>query len=152
VNLEAALGTAYRHLGRRDRTVAEMRRHLLSRGADEDVTEAAIAELLEQDYLDDARFAHRFTEDRRALDGWGTDRIERRLLEVGVDRAEIAAALAQRDAGSELEAAVELLRRRFPAPPADERDRERALGLLVRKGYELELAYDAVRALGREAA
>ncbi|HEY8638089.1 MAG TPA: RecX family transcriptional regulator, partial [Solirubrobacteraceae bacterium] len=94
----------------------------------------------------------RFTEDRRALDGWGTDRIERRLLEVGVDRAEIAAALAQRDAGSELEAAVELLRRRFPAPPADERDRERALGLLVRKGYELELAYDAVRALGREAA
>jgi regulatory protein len=152
VDLETALGRAYRHLGRRDRSVAEMRRHLLSRGAAEDVAEAAIAELREQDYLDDARFARRFTEDRRALDGWGTDRIERRLLEVGVDRAEIAAALAQRDAGSELEAAVELLRRRFPAPPADERDRERALGLLVRKGYELELAYDAVRALGREAA
>ncbi len=152
MDLETALGRAYRHLGRRDRSVAEMRRHLLSRGADADVAEAAIAELREQDYLDDARFARRFTEDRRALDGWGTDRIERRLLEVGVDRAEIAAALAQRDAGSELEAAVELLRRRFPAPPADERDRERALGLLVRKGYELELAYDAVRALGREAA
>ncbi|HEY8637913.1 MAG TPA: RecX family transcriptional regulator, partial [Solirubrobacteraceae bacterium] len=105
MDLETALGRAYRHLGRRDRSVAEMRRHLLSRGAAEDVAEAAIAELREQDYLDDARFARRFTEDRRALDGWGTDRIERRLLEVGVDRAEIAAALAQRDAGSELEAA-----------------------------------------------
>ena len=34
-------------------------------------------------------------------------------------------------------------------PPADERGRERALGLLVRRGYALELAYDAVRAFER---
>ena len=31
------------------------------------------------------------------------------------------------------------------------RQRERALGLLVRRGYELELAYDAVRALEPDA-
>ena len=30
-----------------------------------------------------------------------------------------------------------------------ERERERALGLLVRRGYPLELAYDAVRAAER---
>jgi hypothetical protein len=29
------------------------------------------------------------------------------------------------------------------------RERERALGLLVRRGYSLELAYDAVRAAER---
>ena len=38
-----------------------------------------------------------------------------------------------------------LLRRRFPDPPATPRDRDRALGVLVRKGYELELAHDAIR-------
>ena len=32
-----------------------------------------------------------------------------------------------------------------PTPPATPRDRERALGMLVRKGYELELAHDALR-------
>ena len=38
-----------------------------------------------------------------------------------------------------------LLARRFPVPPDSPRDRERALGFLVRKGYEPELAYDALR-------
>ena len=45
----------------------------------------------------------------------------------------------------ELAAACELLARRFPVPPDTPRDRERALGFLVRKGYEPELAYDALR-------
>ena len=35
-------------------------------------------------------------------------------------------------------------------PPQSDRERERALGMLVRKGYDLELAYDAVRAFERE--
>jgi regulatory protein len=34
--------------------------------------------------------------------------------------------------------------------PRTDRERERALGLLARRGYELELAYDAVRAFERE--
>jgi len=54
--------------------------------------------------------------------------------------------------GEELEAALAVLRRRFAQPPAHDRDRDRALSLLVRKGYELELAYDAVRAFERDAA
>ena len=54
---------------------------------------------------------------------------------------------ADRDTAGELEAAVALLRRRFGAAiPASERERERALGVLARKGYDLELAYEAVRA------
>jgi regulatory protein len=44
---------------------------------------------------------------------------------------------------------VAILRRRLGTPPDDDRDRERALGLLVRRGYELELAYEAVREFER---
>jgi regulatory protein len=69
-----------------------------------------------------------------------------------VDRALIAAALDERGTGEELEAALAVLRRRFERPPAHDRERDRALGLLVRKGYDLELAYDAVRAFERDAA
>jgi regulatory protein len=150
--LEDALQRAYRYLGHRDRTVAELERHLLGKGVPDEIVAGAIAELVELGYVDDARFARQFAEDRRRLDAWGSDRIERRLRELGVDREHIAAALAAQEGGEELEAAVGLLRRRFPAPPETDRDRDRALGLLVRRGYDLDLAYDAVRALGREAA
>ena len=44
--------------------------------------------------------------------------------------------------------ATALLQRRFPTPPETPRDLERALGFLVRKGYELELAHDALRRHG----
>ena len=144
-----ALDLAYRYLGQRDRTVAEMRRYLEGKRVDPATIEDAVAELTEQGYLEDARYARRFAEDRRELDYWGTERIERRLLAVGVDRALVEAALADQEAEDELHAAVALLRRRFPTPLADDRERNRALGVLVRKGYELELAHDAVRAFER---
>ena len=149
---QRALELAFRHLSRRDRTEAELRRHLAAREVGERAAEAAIAEVARLGYLDDARYARTFAEDRRNLDNWGSERIERRLLELGVDREHVAAALGERGGTDELESALELLRRRLRSVPATERERERALGMLVRKGYELELAYDAVRAFERAAA
>jgi regulatory protein len=150
--LQHALDAAYRFLGRRDRTVAEVRERLEAQEIDAEVVDEAIAELTRQGYLDDARYAHRFAEDRRTIDAWGAERIERRLLAVGVEPALVAAAIGERGAAEELEAALAILRRRFTHAPTDDRDRDRALGLLVRKGYDLDLAYDAVRAYERDAA
>ena len=152
VSDERALELAVGHLGKRDRTAAEIRRHLAAREIGEHAAEAAVAELERMGYLNDARYARTFAEDRRALDAWGPERIERRLLELGVDREHVAAAIGERDGELELEAAVELLRRRCRAVPSSARERERALGMLVRKGYELDLAYEAVRAVERAGA
>jgi len=151
--LQHALDLSYRYLGFRDRTVLEVRRHLESKRVEPDTIEQTVAELLEQGYLDDARFAQRFVEDRRALDHWGNERIERKLLASGIDAELITVALhgptPDGASHSELEAALATLSRRFRTPPESDRDRERALGFLVRKGYELETAYDAIRAYGR---
>jgi regulatory protein len=132
--------------------VAQVRGRLEAEQVKPDLVDATIAELERQGYLDDARYARGFAEDRRTIDAWGAERIERRLLAVGVDPALISAALGAREAAEELEAAVAVLRRRFAHAPADDRARDRALGLLVRKGYDLDLAYDAVRAYERDAA
>ena len=147
--LQDALDLSFRFLGDRDRTVAEVRRHLERRGSEPAAIDGAVAELERQGYLDDARFARRFAEDRRRLDAWGAERIERRLVALGVPPAVAADAAGTADANEELAAAVDLLRRRIGRPPESDRDRERALGLLARRGYELELAYDAVRAFER---
>lgn len=143
--LQHARDLAWRALNRRDRTVAELARGLAAKRVEPEAIEIVVGELREQGYLDDERYARQFADERRRLDGWGAERIERRLRALGVQPGLIAAAVAERDAGGELEAALALLRRRFPDPPATPRDRDRALGVLVRKGYELELAYDAVR-------
>jgi regulatory protein len=143
--LEHARTLAWRALNRRERTVAELAGHLAAKRVEPSAIETVVGELVEQGYLDDEAYARRFAEDRRRLDDWGAERIERRLRSLGIDHALIAAAIGEQDHAGELEAAQELLARRFPEPPATPRELERALGFLVRKGYALELAHDALR-------
>ncbi len=152
LRLQHALDLAYRYLGRRDRTVRDVRRHL-ERGRVEPATiDEAVAELTRAGYLDDARYAVRFTEDRRSLDTWGAERIERKLRTVGVADEQIAAALASDGVADERTRALEALRRRFTEPLQAPRDRERALGFLVRKGYGMELAHEVIRSHARDGA
>jgi len=145
VVLQAARDAAWSALNRRDHTVLEMQRVLERRRVEPQVAGVVIEELLEGGWLDDARYAQRFAEDRRRLDEWGAERIERKLLSLGIDREDVAAAVAEQPSADEMDAALTLLGRRFPDPPETPRDRDRALGVLVRKGYSLELAYDALR-------
>jgi regulatory protein len=156
-------GIAYAYLNRRERTEAEVRARLERGEVPGPEAEMVIAELLELGYLDDARYARVFTEDKRNLEAWGNERIARALRERGVERELIEAALAQDGGGAmpaagdgvqvevetELDRAIGLLRQRFPGGPAQARDRERAFGVLARKGYESETAADAVREWGR---
>ena len=148
--LQHARDVAWRSLNRRDRTEAELRHALADKRVEPALIERVLDELREGAYVDDARYAQRFAEDRRRLDAWGADRIERRLRALGVAAEHVEAALAAQGGEEELEAALALLARRFPRPPDGDwptsaRERDRALGMLVRKGYEPELAYDALR-------
>jgi len=148
--LQRALKLAYAYLARRARSVAEVRRHLRSRGVGEEAAEGALAELRHQGYLDDARYARALAEDRRHLDGWGAERIRERLHAAGIPPALIEQAVAE-DPQTEIAAAVDLLRRRMRAAPADDGTRQRALGLLIRKGYDADVAYEAIRRFERAA-
>ena len=112
LRLQHALDLAFRYLTRRDRTMLEMRRYLEGKRVEPCAIDQALAHLQREDYLNDERFARQFADDKRLLDEWGADRIERRLLALG----------------------------------DDQRERRRAYGVLVRKGYDHELAWEAIRA------
>jgi regulatory protein len=139
---------ALRALSYKERTESELRTWLAEREAAEVEIEEVVARLTEAGAIDDAGFARRYAEDKRQLAGWGPDRISAALQGRGVARGHIEAALEAEDAETQLERAVALLGDRGMAC-ADERERERALGLLVRRGYPLELAYDAIRSVER---
>jgi regulatory protein len=155
--LQKALDLAYAYLNPRDRTVSEVRQRLARGGVSAEVTENVVEILGEQGFLNDSRFARLFVADKRTLEQWGSERIRRGLVSRGIDRHLADAALAEEPAGagdeeeleSELDRALALLRRRFPQPPEDRRERNRALGMLMRKGYESELALDALAAYAR---
>lgn len=158
--LQKALDLAYAYINSRDRTVSEVQQRLQRRGVSDELTERALQTLADQGFLDDARFAQLFVADKRTLEQWGSERIRRGLLSRGIDRHLAEEALAVEPAPeaeaegvggslSELDRALALLRRRFPHPPEDRRDRNRALGMLMRKGYESELALDALAAYAR---
>jgi len=155
--LQRALELSYRYLNRRERTAHEVRGHLEAKGIESALVAEAVGILIEQGALDDARFACVFVRDKRELEQWGAERIRQGLLSRGVDRELIADALAAvGDDGDphdgELDRALSVLRRRFSMPPRSRRARDRALGVLIRKGYDPELALDALTAYGRDRA
>src|SRR5438046_355059 len=92
--LQHALDLALRFLNRRDRTIEEVRHHLAAKRVEPSTIDQAVASLCEDHALDDTRYATRFAQDRRDLDGWGAGRIERRLLAAGVPHDIVAGVLA----------------------------------------------------------
>ncbi|HEY4280531.1 MAG TPA: RecX family transcriptional regulator [Conexibacter sp.] len=149
LRLQHALDLAFRYLGPRSRTEVELRRYLEGKRVELETIAQALVSLREQDYLNDARFAREFAEDKRLLDEWGADRIERRLLSLGVPPEIVRGAVEAQGRDDEAAAARALLARRFPRLDDDPREQRRAVGVLVRKGYDGELAWDVVRAHAR---
>lgn len=146
--LEAALTAGLAANQRRERTVAELRAWLRERGIDDEVVELALAELIDLGELDDERFAFAFAEDKRDLAGWGAERIEAALIDRGLDRGLVDRACTERRE-AQLDRAAAQLRSRGESLEGD-RQRARALSYLTRRGYEYELAYDAIRAVERD--
>lgn len=130
-------------LGRRERSVAELREWLAAR-APQPVVEEVIERLLAMGGLDDERYASLYAEDKRQLSGWGPERIRDSLGARGVPAATIDAAVEPESRDDQLERAAALLIERGGELESDAGKR-RALAFLGRRGFELELCYEAVR-------
>jgi regulatory protein len=140
---------ALQALGRKERTEAELEGWLRERGVGEDELAEAIARLAEAGAVDDERFARSFAEDKRELRGWGPERIAEALRARGVSEALVQSVAVESEADAVSRAAALLVE--SGAEVEDDGSRGRALALLARRGYPLEVAYEAVRAAERAA-
>jgi len=136
-------------LRRRERGTAELADWLRRRGFEPAEVSSALARLTEVGELDDRRFATRFAEDKRELRGWGPERIREALAARGIPHELVELALSADGHAHQLERAEALLAERGKAL-GSEADRARALSYLTRRGYDYELAYEAVRRFGQE--
>jgi regulatory protein len=141
---QEAFGKALAAIRRRERSRGELDEWLFKRGYEEADRRAALDRLEQVGELDDARFARRYAEDKRELSGWGPERIRGALAARGVPYEEVEAALDADSYTEQLDRATELLERKGGDLDSDVA-RGRALGFLTRRGYEYEIAYEAVR-------
>ena len=139
---ERAIDLAYKAVARRDLTVAELRTRLERKHVPPEAIDDAVAELLETGFLDDARYARQFAEDKREIDQWGSERIATDLRRRGITPQLIDAALVTHDRDSEMRTALLLLRRRYPTAP---RRRPRARPRLADAGAPRLLARSLLR-------
>jgi regulatory protein len=131
---------AVKALGRRMRTVAELKRLMRSRAENgeqgEGKIDRVIARLKAQRYLNDTTYASSYTRLRQENQSFGKRRVRQDLVEKGVHAEVIARTLdaAYEDVNEE-ELARRHLERKRAKKPANDKEAARVMRMLVRAGF-----------------
>lgn len=139
-------------LGRRMRTVAELKRIMRRRvepgESGEKKIDRVVAKLKEYQLLNDTRFATEYTRLRQSNQKFGKRRVQSELIQRGVHADVIAATVtpAYEDV-SEAELAFQHLQRKRVKPPKDEKETARLAGRLARAGFGSGAVFAALRRL-----
>ncbi len=143
------MAAAVRMLARREYGRAELRTRLLAKGVGEAEADAALDGLARRGLLSDARYAEAVVAQKAGR--YGRRAIAHALKEKGVDAAAASSALAALAGRDEVDEALALWRRRYGAPPADEREKGRQVRFLLARGYAMSVALKVLRAAGAKA-
>ncbi|MEF3082934.1 regulatory protein RecX [Luteimonas sp. SMYT11W] len=138
-------------LVRREHSQPELLRKLAARGIEPEAAADAVERMREAGWQDDGRFAASLARSR-ATGGHGPLRIEAELATHRLDAGSIAAAFESLAADGEADwpqRARDLLERRYDVAgfADDPALRRKAVDFLLRRGFDGETAYGAVRAL-----
>ncbi|MGA2849597.1 MAG: regulatory protein RecX [Terracidiphilus sp.] len=139
-----------RALGRRMRSVADLRRLMKARVEPGEVGEAyvsaALGRLEEHGYLDDAAFAETYARLRQQNEKFGIRRVRQDLQQKGVDKELIADTLEARYAETNEEAlAREHLERKRIRKPENPKETARVMRRLVGAGFSTGVIYKILR-------
>lgn len=137
-------------LGRRMRTVAELKRLMRKRveegDAGEAKIEAVIARLKERRYLNDTNFAADYTRLRQENNSFGKRRVQQDLIQKGVHADVIARTLdAAYENVSEDELIRRFLTRKRIQKPANDKESARVIRMLVRAGFSTGVIFKVLR-------
>jgi regulatory protein len=138
LDAKAAKLAAFDLLARKAWSARELTSRLKRRGAPDEVAREVVAELVSRGYVDDASFARFWAESRARGRRVGSRRLRQELLQKGIPRDVIAAAVAAAfEEAPEAERCLEAGRRRLPAllRSGHERAAPRLRDYLVRRGY-----------------
>lgn len=133
-------------LGRRMRSVAEIKRLMRPRVAHQAdanaLVEAVVERLKQQKYLNDARYAESYSSNRKENEKFGRLRVVTDLKARGVHGDVIDAAMKTTYGDTdEVELAKKFLQRKRVKPPEDQKATARVFRMLLRAGFSSRSAY-----------
>lgn len=130
-------------LARREHSKVELISKLMARGVEQEEAERVVQELEELDLQSDQRFLESKVR-QRVGNGYGPRRTQMELSGLGLDEAAVEKALE--NPGDEwIQGAYDLIERRYGTSPLPFELRQKALGLLVRRGFSFEQAQQVIR-------
>lgn len=141
---------AVKALGRRMRTVAELKRLMRTRveegeSGDARIT-AVVRRLEEQRYLDDPAFAATYTRLRQDNEKFGKRRVQQELSRKGVDSGLISTTLdSAYENVSEESLARKHLERKRVKQPTNEKESARVVRLLLRGGFSTAIVFKILK-------
>ncbi|MFK7603251.1 RecX family transcriptional regulator [Deinococcus sp. SM5_A1] len=145
---DALLAYAFRALGGRALTEAELRGKLERRSDTPELIEEVLKRVQELGYQDDEQVAH--TEGTRR--GVGAYRVRQTLKRRGVTEELIQDTLEARDPDDERAGALEVLERRWPSLARKKDPRASAYAFLARRGFGGDAIWPAIRELSERTA
>ena len=136
-----------RQLTMAPRSRAQLAQKLADRGTPTDVAERVLDRMEHVGLVDDVAFAESWVRSRRETRGLSRRALAHELRGKGIDDDTVGATLDQLDDDAERQTATDLVRRRLPSLRGLPREKQvnRLVGMLARKGYGSGLAFRVVR-------
>lgn len=135
---------------KREYCVADIRRKALERlEYDAAGAEEVVAALVEEGYVDDARYAAAFAREKSALSGWGPVKIRSALLARGVARETVLAALEEIDPERAAAKLENVLETKWRSLREDPQGRLKLIRFALSRGYDYEPVRPLIERLTR---
>lgn len=132
-----------------ERNHYEVREKLFGMGLFKKEVDTLVTQLIEEDYLNEARYAIQFAGGHFRLKKWGKIKIQFELRQKGVSDYNIKAALKEIDQSDYLQTLSNLAREKWASlkneNPANRH--AKTVAFLLRKGYENNLIQEAMAAI-----
>jgi len=144
---ERCMNLAVWHLGQGARTHKQLADAMAKHDAPADIIEKTMTRLVDLGYVNDTAYAASYVQSRHEGQRKGSGAIRRELQSKGVDSETIAEALEAVDGDAERANAFTLARRKALSTQGVERQKrvQRIVGMLVRKGYSMGVAFEVTR-------
>ena len=133
---------AARFCAYRERSVSEVRTKLKALGASDPDTDTLIEELIQENFIDESRYARAFTSDKFRFNKWGKVKIRQQLRQKQVGEDEIERALDHLPEKEYHEMIQWLVVQKLKALPVDlehSEKKQKLIRFLLQKGFEYEL-------------
>lgn len=133
---------AARFCAYRERSVSEVRIKLKALGASESDAEILIKELIQENFIDESRYAQAFASDKFRFNKWGKIKIRQLLRQKQVDEDEIESALEKLSKQEYQEMIKSLVAQKLKGLPTElepSQKKQKVIRFLLQKGFEYDL-------------